>query len=57
MNTGTMGYLFLSGATLRPHVAYMSAKRRLISVHLTSIQSKSKCQDRGDASWLWRPGR
>ena len=29
MNTGTMGYLFLSGATLRPHVAYMSAKRRL----------------------------
>ena len=23
----------------------------------TSIQSKSKCQDRGDASWLWRPGR
>ena len=22
----------------------------------TSIQSKSKCQDRGDASWLWRPG-
>ena len=22
-----------------------------------SIQSKSKCQDRGDASWLWRPGR
>ena len=33
MNTGTMGYLFLSGATLRPHVAYMSAKRRLISVH------------------------
>ena len=35
MNTGTMGYLFLSGATLRPHVAYMSAKRRLISVHMT----------------------
>ena len=23
----------------------------------TSSQSKSKCQDRGDASWLWRPGR
>ena len=35
MNTGAMSHLFLSGTTLRPHVAYMSAKRRLISVHLT----------------------
>ena len=26
-------------------------------LQVTSIQSKSKCQDRGDASWLWRPGR
>ena len=35
MNTGTMSHLFLSETTLRPQVAYMSAKRRLISVHLT----------------------
>ena len=30
MNTGTMSHLFLRGTTLRPHVAYMSAKRRLV---------------------------
>ena len=35
MNTGTMSHLFLRGTTLRPHVAYMSAKRRLVVVHLT----------------------
>ena len=35
MNTGAMSHFFLSGTTLRPHVAYMSAKRRLIVVHLT----------------------
>ena len=27
------------------------------AIDRSSIQSKSKCQDRGDASWLWRPGR
>ena len=35
MNTGAMSHLFLSGATLDPHETYMSAKRRLIVVHLT----------------------
>ena len=35
MNTSPMSHLFLSGTTLHPHVAYMSAKRRLVVVHLT----------------------
>lgn len=35
MNTGTMSHVFLSGTTLRPHVAYLWAKRRMVVVHLT----------------------
>ena len=35
VNAGAVSHLFLGGTTLHPNVAYVSAKCRLISVHLT----------------------
>ena len=55
-----------AGAVLMPFLALATIAVALMGVYCgylvanwpgASIQSKSKCQDRGDASWLWRPGR
>ena len=34
MDAGTVSHIFLSDAPQHPHVAYVSAKRRLVVIHV-----------------------